>query len=99
MTNEIINSELLNEEQLDRVSGGTATETAKDSHFFSSLGGFTGYYDIWTVADGSHDAEIRNAWAKVGVEAIIVSPDREVVVNEALSVLFSIWGKLHSVIP
>ena len=66
-----LNDELekLSDKELDQVSGGTCGQTAEDSKFLNSLGGFTNRYSEWEIKHGNHDAEIRDAWAKVGVDA------------------------------
>ena len=68
-----LNDELekLSDEQLELVAGGNAYDTADDSKFLNSLGGFTNRYSDFEIKHQNHDDEIREAWAKVGVEATI----------------------------
>ena len=60
-------------EDLEAVSGGTASETAEDSRFLNVLlqgrphqCDRYGSYRTWC---GTHDQEIMNAWASVGIKA------------------------------
>jgi len=68
MTNEI-----LNEEQLNQVSGGDAAQTADDSRFLNSLNGSTDRYGAFKISIERYDAEIADAWAALGVTAVIHS--------------------------
>ncbi|MBQ6005967.1 MAG: hypothetical protein IJL14_06945 [Selenomonadaceae bacterium] len=68
MTNEI-----LKDAELDRVAGGTYSETADDSRFLNSLNGSTDRYGDERILYGNHDGEIVRGWAKVGVQALIYS--------------------------
>ena len=45
MTNEIISSELMNEEQLDAVVGGTRGQLSCDTKFLNALGIMDHYYE------------------------------------------------------
>ena len=66
-------NEILNEEQLNQISGGDAAQTADDSRFLNSLNGSTDRYGDERILYGNHDGEIVRGWAKVGVQAIIHS--------------------------
>ena len=66
-----INTEILSNEELEKVAGGDVYETVDDSKFLNSLGGFTNRYSEWEIKHGNHNDEIRDAWAKVGVDATI----------------------------
>ena len=70
-----INDELekLSDEQLERVAGGNSNETIDDSLFLNCLNGSTDRYGMLRISVEDHDKEIRDAWAKVGVEAEIHS--------------------------
>ena len=68
MTNEIINSEMLNEEQLNAVVGGTRGELSCDTKFLHALGLMDHYYEPYYV--GQHwrevTAEVSAAVKKTG---------------------------------
>ena len=70
-----INFELekLTDEELDEVVGGNAAETSNDSRFLNTLNGSTDRYGAERIAwsFGLHNKEIREAWAKVGIEATL----------------------------
>ena len=74
-----INAELeqLTDEELDNVAGGNCIESADDSRFLNSLNGSTDRYGatriFFSMGFTGIDAEISDAWAKVGVEAEIDS--------------------------
>lgn len=67
----------LTAEEMDRVSGGSAGETADDSRFLNVLlrgrNGQCDRYGATRIRLEDHDHEIREAWAAVGVEASIHS--------------------------
>jgi len=73
MTNEILKEEILQYEELDRIAGGNAEETANDSRFLNTLNGSTDRYGELKIRTGNHDAEIVRAWEKRGVQAVIQS--------------------------
>ena len=68
-----INAELeqLSDDELEKVAGGTVTETANDSRFLNSLNGSCDRYGEWRIRNQDHDDEIRKAWETVGVKAEI----------------------------
>ena len=71
MTNEILNGELLNEEQLDLVTGCTWMQTADDSKFLNILNGSTHRYSATKIAftPGTQiEEEIQRGWATVGID-------------------------------
>ena len=58
----------LNENELDMVNGGAASECAGDSRFLNSLAGLTDRYGTFKMMFGtSRIAEIARGWAQVGV--------------------------------
>ena len=63
--------EMLSDEELDQVTGGSAGESADDSRFLNSLGGFCNRYGTFRMQSQDHDYEIRDAWKQVGVDAEI----------------------------
>ena len=63
--------EMLSDDELDAVAGGSTGETAEDSRFLNSLGGFCDRYGNFRIWSQDHDYEIRDAWERVGVEATI----------------------------
>ena len=70
MTNEILKDEILKEEQLDHVAGGTWGQTADDSRFLNSLNGSTDRYGATriSVTYGTKiEEEIQRGWAGVGI--------------------------------
>ena len=79
MTTELLQNEVIgidefeamSNEQLEQVAGGNYYETAKDSRFLNSLGGFTNRYSVLRILLEDHDAEIRHGWKRVGVDVEI----------------------------
>jgi len=73
----ILQDELMTDEQLEQVAGGNCIESADDSRFLNSLNGSTDRYGatriFFSMGFTGIDAEISDAWAKVGVEAEIDS--------------------------
>ena len=70
MTNEILNGEMLNEEQLDLVTGCTWGQTSDDSKFLNSLNGSTDRYGATRIActPGTKiEEEVQRGWATVGI--------------------------------
>ncbi len=61
--------EMLTDEELDNVAGGTCYETADDSRFLNSLNGSTDRYGATKIWFGDYSEEIQRAWEKVGVTA------------------------------
>ena len=66
-----IEKEKISDEQLDRVSGGTAEQTADDSRFLNSLNGSTNRYGAFKISIERYDDKIAEAWAALGVTAVI----------------------------
>ena len=68
----IFNSEMMNDEQLDLVSGGRNVEFADDSRFLNVLlrgrPGHCDRYGEWKAM--SHGDEIVNAWKSVGIDIV-----------------------------
>ena len=63
--------ELMSDEELEGVAGGSASESASDSRFLNSLGGFCDRYGTFRMQTQDHNYEIRDAWKRVGVDAEI----------------------------
>ena len=67
--------EMLSDEELDGVAGGSSGQTADDSRFLNVLlqgrDGQPERYGQFRLRMGKHDDEIQNAWKSVGVDAII----------------------------
>ncbi len=79
MTDKILKDEILTEEQLDEVAGGTQGQNGWDALFLKTL--------LSKKAPGSEDAircddpeSIQRAWAKIGVAAILY--DDTITANE-----------------
>ncbi len=60
MANEILKDEILNDEQLDGVAGGTFAESAQDCFFFQHIG-----FDM--QKDTINYTELERAWARAGI--------------------------------
>ena len=63
--------EVMSDEELDQVAGGTWAETAADSRFLNSLNGSTDRYGALRIAftPGTKiQEEIQRGWAKVGIK-------------------------------
>ena len=73
----ILQDEILSEEQLDQVAGGSTSQTSMDSKFLNVLLHGRPFqcdrYGEWRIANQHHDLEIVIAWASVGVTAVIRS--------------------------
>ena len=70
----ILQDELMTDEELDNVAGGTLYEMADDSRFLNSLNGSCDRYGATRIAfDGAFSSsiktEVENAWATVGIKA------------------------------
>ena len=65
----ILADEILSDEELDNVAGGSCYEIAEDSYFLNSLNGSTGRHAPLKFKHGDPQAEseIKAAWAKLGV--------------------------------
>lgn len=65
--------EMLTDDELDVVSGGTLANVANDSRFLNVLlagrEGQCDRYGEWRVFQEDHGDEIVKAWASVGIEA------------------------------
>ena len=65
--------EMLTDDELDNVAGGTCYETADDTRFLNSLNGSTDRYGaprIYFTGEATRES-IQGAWAKVGIYAKI----------------------------
>ena len=60
--------ELMSDDELDGVAGGTAGQMADDSRFLNSLNGSTDRYGSFRTFWGTGFTEIKNAWASLGIE-------------------------------
>lgn len=65
----ILDSELLNDEQLDEVAGGTYLESSSDAMKFQKLGIDLGIKDVMGIAVMGHDefVKLRDTFQKYGV--------------------------------
>lgn len=63
MENEKILGEMLTDEQLDGVAGGTADETRNDGAFFKAIG--------LTAEIPQNNEALKTIWAKLGVSVIV----------------------------
>ena len=63
--------EIMSDDELDNVTGGSAEETEDDSRFLNSLNGSCDRYGAARVVFQliSIPKEIKKAWATVGIEA------------------------------
>ena len=71
MAEEIKKDEVLNDEQLEEVAGGTWGQTADDSRFLNSLNGSCDRYGATRISftPGTKiEEEVQKAWATVGVD-------------------------------
>ena len=65
MTNEILKDEMLNEEQLEQVAGGTVREMSKDMDFMKAAGVIKGFNLKLTVEN------LTRIWAQEGVACVL----------------------------
>ncbi|MBQ3725842.1 MAG: hypothetical protein II902_02095 [Selenomonadaceae bacterium] len=63
MANEILKEELLSEDQLENVAGGTTREIVKDTDFMQAIG--------LLRQDETEKDDLRRAWAQGGVTLIL----------------------------
>ena len=73
MTNEILDSELMNEEQLNAVVGGTRGELSCDTKFLYALGLMDDYHEPGYVENHVDEvaADISVAVKKIGIDVSI----------------------------
>ena len=75
-------NEMLTDDELDNVAGGTCYEMADDSRFLNSLNGSTDRYGAtkcwFDMGIGSIREEIINAWVKVGIKAVLYNSARSI---------------------
>ena len=66
-----IAEEMLNNEELDSVAGGTVSETADDSRFLNTLNGSTDRHSATRLFcdDGTRRNKIIQGWATVGIKS------------------------------
>ena len=66
-------AEILNEEQLNLVAGGTCSETADDTRFLNSLNGSTDRFGAFKCFWSGRPVikMVEDAWAKLGITADI----------------------------
>ena len=63
MANEILKEELLSEDQLENVAGGTTREIVKDTDFMQAIG-------LLRQNETDKDA-LRRAWAQEGITVVM----------------------------
>ena len=70
MTEEILNSELMNEEQLNEVVGGTRGELSCDTKFLYALGLMDNYHEPGYVENHVDEVagEVSSALKKIGID-------------------------------
>ena len=80
MTEKILKDEVLNDDELEQVSGGGERQDRGDSDFLNQLGykHERKYYN-WGDAEYLHTELIEQAWAAAGVKAIL---DESIYSNE-----------------
>ena len=61
--------EIISNEQLDNVAGGTYQQVRDDSRFLNSLNGSTERYGNLGTLFGVGFDEVKNAWEKLGIVA------------------------------
>ena len=71
MANEILKDEILSEEELDQVAGGTVVQTASDSQFLRDVGindEYTGWGNNFTERQFEGVSKVViDGWAKIGI--------------------------------
>ena len=71
MANEILKDEILKDEELDQIAGGTVVETASDSQFLRDIGindKFTGWGNSFTERQFEGVSKVISAgWASIGI--------------------------------
>ena len=70
MNTKIFANEILIDEEMEKVSGGSAGELADDSRFLNSLNGSTDRYGTFKSCFNGMEisGKIKQAWKKVGVD-------------------------------
>ncbi|MBR0060724.1 MAG: hypothetical protein IJP68_04505 [Selenomonadaceae bacterium] len=71
MAEEKYAGEIMSDEDLDNVAGGTCYEMADDSRFLNCLNGSIDRYGATKIWFGDYSYEIQSAWEKIGVNAIV----------------------------
>ena len=78
MANEILKDEILSEEELDQVAGGTVVQTASDSQFLRDVGindEYTGWNNKFTERQFEGVSKVViDGWAKIGITC---TPDQK----------------------
>ena len=70
MTEEkILKDEVLDDEELKQVSGGSRSQTSWDSYFLKRIGYMDETYDTLIATWDSGSEAIKAGWAKVGITA------------------------------
>lgn len=67
--------EVMNEDELDGVAGGTCYEMADDSRFLNSLNNSCERYGSFISFLGVGSTEVIEAWKKLGIEAKLYNID------------------------
>lgn len=62
--------ELLSDEEVEKIAGGTCYEMADDSRFLNSLNGSCDRYGATNIffSDNRTDKDIKKGWSTVGIE-------------------------------
>ena len=65
----ILKDEILDDEEIKQVSGGSRSQTSWDSYFLKRIGYMDETYDTLIATWGSGSAAIKAGWEKVGIKA------------------------------
>ena len=65
----ILDNEILDDEELKQVSGGSRSQTSWDSYFLKRIGYMDETYDTLIATWDSGSEAIKAGWAKVGITA------------------------------
>ena len=71
MTKEILKDEILNEAELESISGGNRDELALDTQLFNAMGGRIKAYDLEDITNTNVrgiSAKINSLYAKLGIQ-------------------------------
>ena len=107
MAKEILKDEILSDEELDQVAGGTIGETAGDSQILYDYGLMDNHYGSIPVMFywGSKSAEVDAGWAKAGITCVTKPCDgndyflngKEISHKEAIKYVKDNFKKIHNV--
>ena len=107
MANEILKDDLLTDEQLEQIAGGTIEESLMDAFAMLTAGESLGDGSRYNSNDAIHHSGLRRAWAKYGVSTVLYDDKnipneyymngKQISRNEALTHLLTVSGHTDAI--